>query len=86
VPAIPVSAFTTPSLRDLRTFPGALSIDSEKAHLTAQQGGADPAAKPLPSDMKSKTKKKLFAGRRVAARGYRQQEGLVCRPGQLGHP
>jgi len=35
------------SLRDLRTFPEAVRRDIGQALFTAQQGGLDPAAKPL---------------------------------------
>ena len=35
------------SLRDLRSFPGAVRIDIGHALFTAQQGRTDPAAKPL---------------------------------------
>src|SRR5215467_10033532 len=35
------------SLRDLRSFPSAVRIDIGHALFTAQEGGIDPAAKPL---------------------------------------
>ena len=35
------------SLRDLRTFPGAVRREVGQALFTAQQGGRDPSAKPL---------------------------------------
>jgi len=35
------------ALRDLRLFPGAVRRDVGQALFTAQQGGTDPAAKPL---------------------------------------